>query len=82
MLQVKVVINHKGKLLTLEDFPDDETHWGLHDMLPGIEECEYEEPPGIYLAECVVESNASFNPFFDDTDAYLEVVKLTKIADV
>ena len=80
MLQIKVVINHKGKLMTLEDFPDDEAHWGLHDMLSEIEECDYEEPPGIYLAECVVESDGTLDPTSDD--AYLEVVKLTKIADV
>ena len=82
MLQIKVVINHKGKLMTLEDFPDDEAHWGLHDMLSEIEEWDYEEPPGIYLAECGVEYGDNFNPFKDYTDSYLEVKKLTKIADV
>lgn len=72
--QLKVAVGKSGKLVVLEGFPDDETHWGLHEMVPELEEGEYQQKPGVYMADVVLEKFDGGTAGPEYANAYLNIV--------
>ena len=78
MLKVAVGL-FNGKLVVLEDFPNDEAHAGLHEMTNELEYGEYNVEAGIYLVDvAVVTESNSMGPDPDDS-TYLEIVDWIKV---
>lgn len=77
--ELKVAVNRRGKLIVLEEFPQDEHHAGLHEMIPELEDGEYDIESGIYMADCVVETSMNYNASSPDDSTYLNIVRFTKV---
>lgn len=86
--QLKVAVNRRGRLIVIEDFPDDERHAGLHEMVPDLEDGEYQviagnniqnQEPGIYLADVTVDTYDGGRAGPEYQDAFLRIVKFTKV---
>ena len=92
MKPLKIYIGTRNKFVLCEEFPNDEEHAGLHDMLdffylddePFI--CHQDDngnftnqtyDPGFYLAHFSLENNYLNDPTDDDT--YLIVDKVEKL---
>jgi hypothetical protein len=81
MKELKVAVGITGRVVVLEQFPDDEEHAGLHEMLAEIEidSSEVEYSAGIYMATFQVEQTSPRDP--SDIEAYLDIVKMETIPD-
>jgi hypothetical protein len=76
---LKVVVNRRGKLLVIEEFPHDEIHAGLHELIPELEDGKYDVEPGTYYAKCILETidvSSGFDPDYYDQ---LTIVEFTKV---
>jgi hypothetical protein len=76
---LKVVVNRRGKLLVIEEFPNDEIHAGLHELIPELEDGKYDVEPGTYYAKCILETidvSSGFDPDYYDQ---LTIVEFTKV---
>lgn len=77
--QLKVAVGKTGRLVILEGFPDDDIHYGLHEMTPELEEGEYNQKPGIYLADVILVNQVNSRGPDPDDITYLEIVKFTEV---
>jgi hypothetical protein len=77
--RLKVAVNRRGRLVVIEEFPQDEHHAGLHEMIPDLEDGEYNVEAGIYYADCVVETSMKYHaPSPDDSDN-LSITRFEKV---
>jgi hypothetical protein len=76
---LKVVVNRRGKLLVIEEFPHDEIHAGLHKLIPELEDGEYDVEPGTYYAKCILETIETSYGFEPDYSAHLSIVEFIKV---
>ena len=77
--RLKVAVNRRGRLIVLEEFPQDEHHAGLHEMIPDLEDGEYDIESGIYHADCVVETSMHYNAPSPDDSTHLNIIRFTKV---
>jgi hypothetical protein len=75
---LKVVVNRRGKLLVIEEFPHDEIHEGLHELIPELEDGEYNVEPGTYYAKCILETVDTSYGLSPDYNIQLSIVEFIK----
>ncbi len=77
--QLKVAIGRSGKLVILESFPSGEAYEGLREMTPELEDGEYDEKPGVYMADVVVETYDGGIAGPEYAQSYLNIVRFTEV---
>jgi hypothetical protein len=77
---LKVVINRRGKLLVIEEFPHYEIHASLNKLISELEDCKYDVKPGTYYIKCILETiNASSSVCDPDYYDKLKIVEFIKV---
>jgi DNA-binding FrmR family transcriptional regulator len=77
---LKVAVNNRGKLVVVEEFPNDDIHAGLHELIPDIENDEYKDlNAGVYYARCAIKHRDSNNIFGSDDLPRLHIIQFIKI---
>jgi hypothetical protein len=77
--RLKVAVGRSGKLVVLEGFPDDETHRGLHEMVPELECGEYQQKPGVYMADVVLDQCDGGTAGPEYANAYLNIIRFIEM---
>lgn len=77
MKKLKVAVGVTGRVLFLENFPDDEEHAGLSDYLRELEDVvDVTEPPGLYIASFTWSHSQGYD---GNSESELDIEKLEPI---